>query len=74
MMDSQDTRGFLYMLNYVTKKDNDERSERGLESKGLDLEASRMLKVRAVQSEVGVVEPNRGMRWSRGWLRGGRHR
>ena len=65
-MDSQDTRGFLYMLNYVTKKDNDERSERGLESKGLDLEASRMLKVRAVQSEVGVVEPNRGMRWSRG--------
>ena len=53
MIDSQDTRGFLYMLNYVTKKDNDERNKRGLESKGLDLEASRMLKVRAVQSEVG---------------------
>ena len=28
--------------------------------KGLDLEVSRMLKVRAVQLEVGVVEPNRG--------------
>ena len=37
MMDSQDTRGFLYMLNYVTKKDNDERNERGLESKGVGL-------------------------------------
>ena len=33
MMNSQDTRGFLYMLNYVTKKDNDERNEKGLESK-----------------------------------------
>ena len=71
MIDSQDTRGFLYMLNYVTKKDNDERNKRGLGSKGLDLEASRMLKVRVVQSEVGVVEPNRGARWSRGWSKRG---
>ena len=39
--------------------------------KGVDLEASRMLKVRAVQSEVGVVEPNRAARLSRGWLQEG---
>ena len=36
--------GVLYMLNYVTKKNGDERSERGLESKRVDLEASRMLR------------------------------
>ena len=29
--------GFLYMLSYITKKDNDKRNERGLESKGVGL-------------------------------------
>ena len=37
MINSQDTMGFLYMLSYITKKDNDERNERGLESKGVGL-------------------------------------